>query len=53
MSTATLRAAMLAVIWAALPPALASASSSREWHFEVFLDDEPIGFHSFRRGYGD
>jgi hypothetical protein len=48
MSTATLRAAMLAVIWAALPPALASASSSREWHFEVFLDDEPIGFHSFR-----
>jgi Domain of unknown function (DUF6134) len=48
MSTATLRAAMLAVLWAALTPAYASASSSREWHFEVFLDDRPIGFHTFR-----
>jgi hypothetical protein len=48
MNTATLRAALLAVIWAALPPAYASASSSQEWHFEVFLDDKPIGFHTFR-----
>jgi len=48
MKTATLRAAVLAVFWAALPPAHASASSSREWRFEVFLDDKPIGFHTFR-----
>jgi hypothetical protein len=54
MSTATLRAALLSVLWAALPPAYASASSSREWHFEVFLDDKPIGFHTFRLSdFGD
>jgi hypothetical protein len=45
MNAAALRAA---VLWAALLPAYAGASSSREWHFEVFLDDKPIGFHSFR-----
>jgi len=48
MNTTALRAAVLAVLWAALPPAHASASSSREWRFEVFLDDKPIGFHTFR-----
>jgi hypothetical protein len=25
----------------------ATGSSSREWRFEVFLDDKPIGFHHF------
>jgi Domain of unknown function (DUF6134) len=48
MNAATLCAAVLAVLWAALPPAHASASSNREWRFEVFLDDKPIGFHTFR-----
>jgi len=45
MNAAALRAA---VLWAALLPAHAGSTSSREWHFEVFLDDKPIGFHSFR-----
>jgi hypothetical protein len=55
MSTTTLRTAVPALLlWAALLPAYAGASSSREWHFEVFLDDKPIGFHSFRlSGAGD
>jgi hypothetical protein len=48
MNAAALRTAALAVLWAALLPAHAGSTSSREWHFEVFLDDKPIGFHSFR-----
>lgn len=31
-----------------LPLQSVSADSSNEWRFEVFLDDQPIGFHSFR-----
>ena len=48
MNAAALRTAALTVLWAALLPAHAGSTSSREWHFEVFLDDKPIGFHSFR-----
>jgi len=47
VNAATLRAAVTAFL-AALLPALAGASSSQEWRFEVLLDDEPIGFHTFR-----
>jgi hypothetical protein len=54
MNAATLRAAVPAMLWAALLPAQAGASTSQEWRFEVLLDDEPIGFHTFRlSGDGD
>jgi hypothetical protein len=48
MNVATLPAAVTAFLWAALLPVHAGASSSQEWRFEVLLDDEPIGFHTFR-----
>jgi hypothetical protein len=35
------------VLCAVLLPLHATASS-REWRFEVFLDDKPVGFHDFR-----
>jgi hypothetical protein len=39
----------LALLWIGtlLLPLYASASSSDEWRFEVFLDGKPIGFHHF------
>jgi len=36
------------LLFGALLPHSAGASSSREWRFEVLLDDDPIGFHHFR-----
>jgi hypothetical protein len=47
MNASTARAAVLALLWVALLPAHAGASSSQEWRFEVLLDDKPIGFHTF------
>jgi hypothetical protein len=40
----------LAVLWlfTALLPLQVGASTSNEWHFQVFLDEQPIGFHHFR-----
>ena len=38
--------ALVSLIAALIPPGSAAASN-REWRFEVFLDDEPIGHHSF------
>jgi hypothetical protein len=40
-------AAPALLLCAALLPAQAAAAS-REWRFEVFLDDKPVGFHAFR-----
>jgi hypothetical protein len=40
-------AAPVLLLCAALLPAHAAANS-REWRFEVFLDDKPVGFHAFR-----
>jgi hypothetical protein len=39
---------LLALLYTVLLTPHASASSNREWRFEVLLDDEPIGFHTFR-----
>ena len=39
--------ATVAAFVCALLPHYAGASSSKEWRFEVFLDDDPIGFHHF------
>jgi hypothetical protein len=44
-ATALIGVALLGV---ALSPLPAQAASEREWRFEVFLDDKPIGFHRFR-----
>jgi Domain of unknown function (DUF6134) len=38
---------LLALLYTVLLTPLASASSNREWRFEVLLDDKPIGFHTF------
>jgi hypothetical protein len=37
-----------ALMLSALQPHDASASPGKEWRFEVFLDDDPIGFHHFQ-----
>lgn len=42
MKSATAAAALCALL-----PHHAGASSGNEWRFEVFLDDDPIGFHHF------
>lgn len=42
------RAFLSAILLSALLPHNASASPGKEWHFEVFLDDDPIGFHHFQ-----
>lgn len=47
MNTVTVRLFVLVLLCTVLMPAHSKAASSREWHFEVFLDDEPIGFHHF------
>lgn len=43
-----LHALAVGLILAVSPLQGVSAASSNEWRFEVFLDDRPIGFHSFR-----
>ena len=48
MNTRAVRAFALVWLFAALIPPGSAATSSREWHFEVYLDDEPIGYHSFQ-----
>ena len=43
------RVALVLVALYAGPIAFAAAGTAeREWRFEVFLDDEPIGYHHFR-----
>jgi len=32
----------------ALFPSIANATNEQEWHFKVYLDDRPIGYHNFR-----
>jgi len=48
VSLFTGRLPALALLCATLTPLDASTASSREWRFEVFLDDKPIGFHHFQ-----
>lgn len=48
MNTAAVRLLVPLLMWSVLLPAHSKAASSREWHFEVFLDDKPIGFHRFQ-----
>jgi hypothetical protein len=38
----------LMVLCAALLTHHASATANKEWRFEVYLDDQPIGFHHFQ-----
>ncbi len=47
MKAAARPAPALLLLCAALVPLAASASSNREWRFEVFLNSKPIGFHHF------
>jgi len=47
MKLSGIRALALTWIGSLLLPLCASASSSNEWRFEVFLDGKPIGFHHF------
>lgn len=47
MNGHAVKTALLVSLCAMLLPVHASSTSSREWHFEVFLDDKPIGFHRF------
>ena len=54
MNGFTSRLLTAAVLCFALNPLHAGAASTRAWHFEVFLDDKPIGFHRFElNGDGD
>lgn len=48
MNTPRRQAAALVLLGAVLLPPHAGATSSREWRFEVYLDDKPVGFHHFR-----
>lgn len=34
--------------FASLLPVTANASAVQEWHFSVYLDDKPIGYHHFK-----
>jgi Domain of unknown function (DUF6134) len=47
MKTARRNIASSALLLCAVVPTL-HAATGREWRFEVFLDDKPIGFHEFR-----
>lgn len=47
MNAAALRVMALMLLYAVHLPVDASSPASREWRFEVFLDDKPIGFHHF------
>lgn len=48
MNATALRALLAVLLCALLLTRFANASSSNEWRFEVFLDNDPIGFHDFR-----
>lgn len=48
MKAAALSALATALLYAAPTPVGAGVASHREWHFEVLLDDKPIGFHRFQ-----
>jgi hypothetical protein len=45
---ALIKPATVVAFVCALLPHYAGASSSNEWRFEVFLDQDPIGFHHFQ-----
>ena len=47
MSKVAERLFVLVLLCAVLLPAHSKTASNSEWHFEVFLDDKPIGFHHF------
>jgi hypothetical protein len=48
VNTRVVGAIALVSLFAALIPPGSAATSSREWRFEVYLDDKPIGYHSFQ-----
>jgi len=48
VNTRVAGAIALVPLFAALIAPGSAATSNREWRFEVYLDDEPIGYHSFR-----
>jgi len=48
VNTRVVGAIALVSLFAALIAPGSAAASSREWRFEVYLDDKPIGYHSFQ-----
>jgi len=48
MKTAPRKIASSTLLLCAVLLALHASASSREWRFEVLLDDKPVGFHAFR-----
>lgn len=48
MNTRVVAAIALVSLLAALIPPGSAATSNREWRFAVYLDDKPIGYHSFQ-----
>jgi len=48
VNTRVAGAIALVSLFAALIQPGSAATSNREWRFEVYLDDKPIGYHSFQ-----